>query len=586
MQKRQRRIFQAAFDKDAMIVESLGDDLELLERFLSIRQTKHALYNPVSAAIFIAPAATTPLAPPRRAETTSKFAFTPRTEQKFLHDQITSVKHKSKNPNLYVSSLVRSGAVEFKAIPGVCTRLYDIRFESKGLSIMHFAKLSQDERISWLHSGGSNFDNLSATVEFTKASPASSIDDVVAAVRVLLGYSREFCCKALINLTENILRFLDRTLNRVTWDTSELPCVVYWVYDVLEDFRDAVETVDDLTLPRLRCSTDDRLLPVLMFVKFHRQVAEIKQQQYTTKPLPVPSIDPRVHSVLQTQARDNDKNRLGRIPKQVLKRLHTQIDPAPGESRPLCMWYLSNLGCTSGNGSCPSERGHFVPSSSTRCDSGNPTVVEDQPSPTGSIVGEEGTASDIFKITSHSENENNVRVFPQLAIGNSTRNVEFAVGHADRDVSNSERQATLVPMNTSSMTVFPQLTRGQSLGSTVGHADHRYSRFTLSQVTSTSQSNLVSLSLQSAKKVRVALEEELLRFECELSKVHRQTGFKRSPAEMAVPNTIDKIAVESLSKLIRDNNMTLAQPAKFLRGEDLNDERPNKHLIPIAFEWF
>ncbi|ETN20459.1 hypothetical protein PPTG_03457 [Phytophthora nicotianae INRA-310] len=431
MQKRQRRIFQAAFDKDAMIVESLGDDLELLERFLSIRQTKHAPYNPVSAAIFTAPAATTPLAPPRRAETTSKFAFTPHTEQEFLHDQITSVKHKSKNPNLYVSSLVRSGAVEFKAIPGVCTRLYDIRFESKGLSIMHFAKLSQDERISWLHSGGSNFDNLSATVEFTKASPASSIDDVVAAVRVLLGYSREFCCKALINLTENILRFLDRTLNRVTWDTSELPCVVYWVYDVLEDFRDAVETVDDLTLPRLRCSTDDRLLPVLMFVKFHRQVAEIKQQQYTTKPLPVPSIDPRVHSVLQTQARDNDKNRLGRIPKQVLKRLHTQIDPAPGESRPLCMWYLSNLGCTSGNGSCPSERGHFVPSSSTRCDSGNPTVVEDQPSPTGSIVGEEGTASDIFKITSHSENENN--------------------------------------------------------------------------------SNLVSLSLQSAKKVRVALEEELLR---------------------------------------------------------------------------
>ncbi|OWZ06620.1 LOW QUALITY PROTEIN: hypothetical protein PHMEG_00021102 [Phytophthora megakarya] len=40
---------------------------------------------------------------------------------------------------------VRSDAVKFKALPGVCIRVFDIRFGSKGLSIRHFARFSPDE---------------------------------------------------------------------------------------------------------------------------------------------------------------------------------------------------------------------------------------------------------------------------------------------------------------------------------------------------------------------------------------------------------------------------------------------------------
>ncbi|OWY90140.1 hypothetical protein PHMEG_00041866, partial [Phytophthora megakarya] len=243
---------------------------------------------------------------------------------------------------------------------GVCTRLYDIRFGSKGLSIRHFARISQDERVAWLESGGSNFDNLSATAEFTKAPPATCLDDVVDAARVFLVFAREYCCDQLIALTEDIIKFIDGTLKRVVWTPSGLPYVVFWVNDVLEEFRDAVEAQSDLHRVRERCSTDDRLLRDLMFVKLHRQVDELKQlkataSQYSTGDASALSYREK------RQSQQSAKPRFGRIPKHVLRRLPAHIDPATGENIQLCMRYLSNDGCAEDSSGCPSDRGHFVP---------------------------------------------------------------------------------------------------------------------------------------------------------------------------------------------------------------------------------
>jgi len=182
----------------------------------------------------------------------------------------------------------------------------------------------------------------------------------VDSARVFLTYSREFCCAKLTELVENIVKFIEHTLAQVSWAPNELSSLVYWVNDVLEDFRCAADDGRDLQSIQQRCTTDDRLLRDVMFVKVHRQVedARLDIPQRTTRS------ERQAASGYQRQSeRSSDsKKRLDRIPKEVLRTLPMQVDPATGKSRKRCMRYLSQAGCSEDDdGGCPSEHGHFVP---------------------------------------------------------------------------------------------------------------------------------------------------------------------------------------------------------------------------------
>jgi hypothetical protein len=256
-----RQCYRDALDQDAQILAKLGDEPELLERFLSIRKEAKAPVLPAtqldsSAAVSTIEQKTSSA---KKAKTASKYAFAPSEDQVLVHERVTSEKHNDKSANAFCRSMVRSDHVEFKALPGVCTRTYDIRFGSGGLSIRQFARLSRDERVSWLAAGGSNFDNLSATAEFSAALPATRIEDVVDSARVFLTYSREFCCAKLTELVENIVTFIEHTLAQVSWASKELSSLVYWVNDVLEDFRCAADAGRDLQSILQRCTTDESI---------------------------------------------------------------------------------------------------------------------------------------------------------------------------------------------------------------------------------------------------------------------------------------------------------------------------------------
>jgi hypothetical protein len=146
----------------------------------------------------------------------------------------------------------------------------------------------------------------------------------------------------------------------VNWSVPELPSLVYWINDLLEDFRSAAEVGDDLGAVLKRCSTDDSLLRDLMFVKVHRQFESVRAG--TETPGTRNGSGKRAATQSQPpQPRDGQK-RLGRIPKDVLKQLPESVDPASGRKRSLCMRFLSKAGCTNdSDGICPSDHGHFVP---------------------------------------------------------------------------------------------------------------------------------------------------------------------------------------------------------------------------------
>ncbi|OWZ11517.1 hypothetical protein PHMEG_00015444 [Phytophthora megakarya] len=325
-------------DQDALIVEKLSDDPDISNRFLQVREVSNSTQN----------APTQEDNPPhellpirrvtdKKSGQLSKYSFCPRDDQQRVGERITSAKHKDKSTTLFCKRLVRSVFIKFKPLPGVCTRLYDIQFGSCRLPICHFAPFSHDERMAWLQAGSSNFDNLSALAEFTAARAPSSIDEVGDNAKV---------CSVLGERVESFVVFIKETLMRVSWSLNELPSLVYWVNDVLDDFRGATETEEDMTIVRSRCTTEDRLLREIMFVEVHREVETIRNNMLSASSQPAAestNADPR------EQSTRNSKIKSGFIPRHVLKRL------------PLCMLFLSNDGCARDCDECPHDRAHFIP---------------------------------------------------------------------------------------------------------------------------------------------------------------------------------------------------------------------------------
>ncbi|OWY95895.1 LOW QUALITY PROTEIN: hypothetical protein PHMEG_00033981 [Phytophthora megakarya] len=147
-------------------------------------------------------------------------------------------------------------------------------------------------------------------------------------------YARDFCCFERVELIDNIVKFIQETLMLVSWSTKELTSLVYWVNDVLEDFRDAVESNGDISTVSRRCTTEDRLLRDIMFYIVKPNISSSQAQQHFDK---------------------MDKE----IFMHIIRQLSVQVDPASGKTKQLCMRYLSQVGYALTN--C--EHGHFVPNS-------------------------------------------------------------------------------------------------------------------------------------------------------------------------------------------------------------------------------
>ncbi|ETO66098.1 hypothetical protein F444_16655 [Phytophthora nicotianae P1976] len=139
---------RTALDQDALIVEKLSGDPELLDRFLQVREAsgKHRGIAREGNRRSTDLDAEEKRTPEKRVAPTSKYGFVPREDQQRVHERATAVRHKGKQPTAFCKGLIRSKHVKFKPLPGVCTRLFDLQFGSSGLSICHFALLSQASR--------------------------------------------------------------------------------------------------------------------------------------------------------------------------------------------------------------------------------------------------------------------------------------------------------------------------------------------------------------------------------------------------------------------------------------------------------
>lgn len=91
---------------------------------------------------------------------------------------------------------------------------------------------------------------------------------------------------------------------------------------------------------------------------------------------------------------------------------------------------------------------------------------------------------------------------------------------------------------------------------------------------------MVTLSRATAATIQARLEEDLLREEALRSRQHRRSGIVRESDADRCRYELDKSAVNSLSKIVREQGLSVSETARLLRGETATDSRPNKALDP------
>ncbi|OWZ14077.1 hypothetical protein PHMEG_00012499 [Phytophthora megakarya] len=332
-------------DKDAFSVDKLKEDHVLLNRFFQIRETStRKQVGPNRYEAEKLPAGASLVARSQnQSETKTKYRFTPASDHQLLHDKLTSAHHRGKDPAVYVTSQIRAEAVLYKTLPGTLTRAYDWGFGVEGLSITHFKFMDRKQRMQWINAGGANFANFSATADFEPAPHITTIPEVVDAARVFGTFVRKFCVPSAAELVEAIIAFTETKIVRMRWDADDVMEFVYWVNDVLDNFRSVVAGCSDMQISQVRnrCRLDDPLLQEIIQDIQKRRVLGLEEKAATTTTVATCSnisIPPTTHSTsLRTRG---TKKGHGPIPPKVLQRLPKQFDTSSGSTLRLCMRFF------------------------------------------------------------------------------------------------------------------------------------------------------------------------------------------------------------------------------------------------------
>ncbi|POM70051.1 Hypothetical protein PHPALM_13584 [Phytophthora palmivora] len=246
------------------------------------------------------------------ARRTSKYSFYPSAVQVAVHDSITAPEHRGKLPIVFVETVITA-----------------------------------HQRMSWLNSGGVNMQNFSAGVTAPKSVSASSMGVLVGAARMLCRYDQEYFVQPVRDVLEALLDFLQQLDGWHTWLAADLPHLVYWVNSVLEQFRSFVHSSNGNTQASSlqtisRLSLNDGELQNVMHALSRRSVLNSS----TT-----------IRSTTTSARPDRNVQRQNRIPPAI-------FDLIPSHNgAPVCLRYLSAMGCPSGNSThCVyGNRAHVAP---------------------------------------------------------------------------------------------------------------------------------------------------------------------------------------------------------------------------------
>ncbi|KAE9277436.1 hypothetical protein PF001_g25654 [Phytophthora fragariae] len=157
--------------------------------------------------------------------------------QNHVHEVIAAPHHQGTTLEEYGDGMISSKYCLFKPLPGVSTRVRDIQFGKRGLSVMHFQPLAFDEKVAWSNNGGSNFQHLGSSTAIPKAPQPQDVQKVVAACQTLELFASEYFSTDLKASITALVALVMGLARSHVWEADDLPLLVYWINVTLEDYR-------------------------------------------------------------------------------------------------------------------------------------------------------------------------------------------------------------------------------------------------------------------------------------------------------------------------------------------------------------
>ncbi|KAG1692094.1 hypothetical protein DVH05_025902 [Phytophthora capsici] len=289
-------------------------------------------------------------------ERRSKNAFNPTRTQQLIHGIIAGPDHAGKDPSDIVDSMISSRSTKFKPHPAIITRVYDIQFGARGLSIMHFWRFDFSSRRAWYADGSVNLSNFSTSVAMPKARKPESLGDISNALMVLLVFAEEFFDHHTCRLISGSREFVEELRSFCQWSSEDVATLTFWFHRLFEDYRAATEMdarhgTTSRTEIRRRLSLQDPDLQSVLYVIQTERLASLAavSTKATARTLP---------SSLSVGTRRMETTR------SVRKTPQDVLDALPKQGRlSVCMKHLSSRGCTAkSDDRCAfPNHAHFIP---------------------------------------------------------------------------------------------------------------------------------------------------------------------------------------------------------------------------------
>eukprot|EP00644_Phytophthora_capsici_P011944 jgi/Phyca11/106490/e_gw1.12.852.1 len=197
---------------------------------------------------------------------------------------------------------------------------------------MHLNPIGQIDRMDWIMSGAVNMQNFAASVEAPVPKTPLCMADVQEALACFKTYASAFSTSDTVQLVDRMFAFVQELKTWQMWEQADLPYLVYWLNQILEDFRscaerDSVAATAERAQVIYKLQTNNGDLQQLFQIVNNRRLLRLQ---------PIPPLPAHDAKLVPRQ---------GRLA--------------------LCLRYLSNKGCRDappGSGRCSNHRrGHFVP---------------------------------------------------------------------------------------------------------------------------------------------------------------------------------------------------------------------------------
>lgn len=305
-------------------------------------------------------AAETPAEHPRltRASRPSSTTFTPSPTQSHIYGRMLNDRHSGRatEPHALLEYFQSSACVKFFPFPAILNRAYDFGFGDRGLSILHFTRVSPMQRLHLRASVKINMTDFSLGAALPKPANPTTMSDISDCLLCLRSFAEEFWSKPTVHIIEAAHDLCHSDAMAIPLDHEFLSSFARWIDYRLQEWRTAAQFEPEESLPIVAQAIAHSLQPINEELRLLRETARDRVAIQRSK------LNPGHQSKRKSGTSSTSSVTPGKRAR--LSPDLAKLVPKDSSDRMACLRFLSIKGCINADelSSCTSKKlAHFTP---------------------------------------------------------------------------------------------------------------------------------------------------------------------------------------------------------------------------------